>query len=271
MGIPAPRWHFRTVTYINNVTCIVTIFRHLFSATTFVFALLRLCTYCIFDSVAYLHVLYNNKLLSLLKSLSAIQCIWKWVSIHSENLLSENLTSPTINLVNPCFLREFSIVVYDLVLDSNVFTCSLEALKRREGRALRLFRYNDISLETGVLYNHGQFSIIIYDLMLDSNVFTCSLEAPKRQEGRALWLFRYNDISLETGVLYNHSQFSIIIYDLMLDSNIFTCSLEAPKRREGRALRLFCYNDILLETGVLYNHELSPSVFHHYLWFYACF
>jgi hypothetical protein len=44
------------------------------------------------------------------------------------------------------YLRQFSIIIYDSMLASNVFICSLEAPKRREGHVLSFFCYNKILL-----------------------------------------------------------------------------------------------------------------------------
>src|SRR4030088_3178247 len=52
------------------------------------------------------------------------------------------------------YLCEFSVIIYDSILDYDLFTCSLQSPKRREGHALRLFRYNEILLERGVLQIH---------------------------------------------------------------------------------------------------------------------
>jgi hypothetical protein len=51
------------------------------------------------------------------------------------------------------YLCEFYFLKLDLILDSNLFACSLKGPKRREGHLLLFFYYDKISLG-GVLHDH---------------------------------------------------------------------------------------------------------------------
>jgi hypothetical protein len=99
-------------------------------------------------------------------------------------------------------LGEFCLVSYDLILDSNIFTCHLKGLVRREACDVPFFRissFSPCSAHTLGMAELGEFCLVSYDLILDSNIFTCRLKGLVRREAYDLLFFHILMFSLCSG------------------------------------------------------------------------
>jgi hypothetical protein len=86
-------------------------------------------------------------------------------------------------------LGEFCFVSYHPILDSNLFTCRLNDLVRREVYGVPFFRISSFFLCCGHTLDMaelGEFCFISYHPILDSNLFTCRLNGLVRREAHGM-------------------------------------------------------------------------------------
>jgi hypothetical protein len=82
-------------------------------------------------------------------------------------------------------LCQFYFVSYDLMFDSDLFTCHLKGPVRREVYINPFFHSSMFSICRGYklgMAELGEFCFVSHDLIFNSNLFTCHFNGPVRRE-----------------------------------------------------------------------------------------